>query len=336
MKGEREGPERAAGRCHARLSLFTFHFSLFTLFLLTAPAVSAQILDDTLAEDSLAQDTVDYTARFLAAQEQVGVRVPVLSRLEPVGPRPPGTRIVFTRDSIEWGHASTVSDLLDPGPRRLPLARRVHRPARARQLPGARRDVGGVLPRRPALCGGRHRQRRGRSRALHHQLSRPHRSRALARPAPGPSLHPAARPSGASVPHRDRAGRRGLRALRGLAGAPVRQRHRVRPRGGLSQLADRERRVEQLLEHPVLSPGQLRPQPATGIPVPAPAILAEPAPLRGVRSGAQRHPRSRLRRGAHRRAVPRLLARGRSRRSARASTCSTGVPAGTAEAWSSR
>ncbi len=77
-----------------------------------APVASAQTLEDTLAEDSLAQDTVDYTARFLAAQEQVGVRVPVLSRLEPVGPRPPGTRIVFTRDSIEWGHASTVSDLL--------------------------------------------------------------------------------------------------------------------------------------------------------------------------------------------------------------------------------
>jgi hypothetical protein len=58
---------------------FTVHLSPFTL--------SAQTLDDTLYSDSLDQDTVDYTARFLEAQEQVGVRVPM-----PVpgqaGPRP--------------------------------------------------------------------------------------------------------------------------------------------------------------------------------------------------------------------------------------------------------
>ena len=76
-----------------------------------APA-SAQIMDDTLAEDSLAQDTVDYTARFLEAQQTVAVRVPVLPLLEPPGPRPALTRTVFTRDSIEWGHAATVGDLL--------------------------------------------------------------------------------------------------------------------------------------------------------------------------------------------------------------------------------
>jgi hypothetical protein len=32
------------------------------------------------------------------------------------GPRPPLTRIVFTRDSIEWGHAATVGDLLTQVP----------------------------------------------------------------------------------------------------------------------------------------------------------------------------------------------------------------------------
>ena len=69
-------------------------------------------MDDTLAEDSLAQDTVDYTARFLEAQQTVAVRVPVLPLLEPPGPRPALTRTVFTRDSIEWGHAATVGDLL--------------------------------------------------------------------------------------------------------------------------------------------------------------------------------------------------------------------------------
>jgi hypothetical protein len=84
----------------------TFHFSPFPL------EASAQILDDTLAQDSLAQDTVDYTARFLEAQQQVGVRAPVLPPLELPGPRPALTRTVFTRDSIEWGHAITVGDLL--------------------------------------------------------------------------------------------------------------------------------------------------------------------------------------------------------------------------------
>ncbi len=72
----------------------------------------AQVLDDTLPPDSLAQDTVDYTARFLKAQEQVAVRVPVLPFVGVPGPRPDLTKIVFNRDSIEWGHAATVSDLL--------------------------------------------------------------------------------------------------------------------------------------------------------------------------------------------------------------------------------
>lgn len=80
------------------------------LFPLTA--VRAQVLDDTLATDSLQRDTVDYTAKFLAAQQEERVRVPVLSLLQAPGPRPPLTRTVFNRDSIEWGHAATVGDLL--------------------------------------------------------------------------------------------------------------------------------------------------------------------------------------------------------------------------------
>ena len=94
------------------LALFTFHFSLFTLFASCPSSVRAQELDDTLSPDSLAEDTVDYTARFLEAQQQVGVRVPVLPLVQPPGPRPALTRTVFTRDSIEWGHAATVGDLL--------------------------------------------------------------------------------------------------------------------------------------------------------------------------------------------------------------------------------
>ncbi len=92
--------------------LFAVHCSLFTLFAARASPAIAQVLDDTLAPDSLAEDTVDYTARFLEAQRQVGVRAPVLPRLEPPGPRPALTRTVFSRDSIEWGHAETVGDLL--------------------------------------------------------------------------------------------------------------------------------------------------------------------------------------------------------------------------------
>lgn len=87
--------------------LFAAHLSP-----LTPSSVRAQILDDTLAADSLAEDTVDYTARFLEAQGQVALRVPVLASLGPPGPRPALTRTVFTRDSIEWGHAGTVGDLL--------------------------------------------------------------------------------------------------------------------------------------------------------------------------------------------------------------------------------
>jgi hypothetical protein len=89
-----------------------FEVLLVALHLSVVAAAHAQILEDTLAPDSLAEDTVDYTARFLEAQERVALRVPVLARLEPPGPRPALTRMVFTRDSIEWGHAVTVGDLL--------------------------------------------------------------------------------------------------------------------------------------------------------------------------------------------------------------------------------
>jgi len=106
VKSEAEGHPGTVGWWRRLLLLFTLHFSPFT------PFAAAQILDDTLAPDSLAKDTVDYTARFLEAQQQVGVRVPVLSFLEPPGPKPALTRTVFTRDSIEWGHAATVGDLL--------------------------------------------------------------------------------------------------------------------------------------------------------------------------------------------------------------------------------
>ena len=88
----------------------TAHRSLLTV-------LYAQIAaDDTTTIDTLYSDSVSTTERFLKEQLQVNVRVPVLPMLGVEGPRPPLTRIVFTRDSIEWGHAATVGDLLTQVP----------------------------------------------------------------------------------------------------------------------------------------------------------------------------------------------------------------------------
>jgi hypothetical protein len=74
--------------------------------------LAAQLPEDTLPSDSIPPDTVDYTARFLKAQAEEEVRLPVMPEMGVRGPRPPLTRIVFDRDSIEWGSAATVGDLL--------------------------------------------------------------------------------------------------------------------------------------------------------------------------------------------------------------------------------
>jgi TonB-dependent Receptor Plug Domain len=91
---------------------------LFTLpSLLQRSFLHAQIaIDDTTTIDTLRHDSTTTTERYLKEQLQVNVQVPVLPTLGMEGPRPPLTRIVFTRDSIEWGHASTVSDLLTQVP----------------------------------------------------------------------------------------------------------------------------------------------------------------------------------------------------------------------------
>src|SRR4051812_19496065 len=78
--------------------------------------LSAQFPDeeaeDSAYSDSVAADTFNTTERYLREQAQGNVQVPVLPLIGVEGPRPPLTRIVFTRDSIEWGHAATVGDLL--------------------------------------------------------------------------------------------------------------------------------------------------------------------------------------------------------------------------------
>ena len=102
---------------------FTVYRSRFTLFLLFSvhcflftPFLRAQIADDDSTTIESEQDSVSTTERYLKEQLQENVRVPVLPLLDVEGPRPPLTRIVFTRDSIEWGHAATVGDLLTQVP----------------------------------------------------------------------------------------------------------------------------------------------------------------------------------------------------------------------------
>jgi hypothetical protein len=68
--------------------------------------------EDSVGLDSLGRDTINTTERYLKEQALASVRVPVLPLAGVEGPRPPLTRIIFTRDSIEWGHAATVGDLL--------------------------------------------------------------------------------------------------------------------------------------------------------------------------------------------------------------------------------
>ncbi len=97
-------------RALGRLIPLAVQVSLFTLP--PATALSAQVFDDSLAADSLEQDTTDYTARFLEARQQAGLRTPVMPTPGVRGPAPALTRIVFNRDSIEWGNATTLGDLL--------------------------------------------------------------------------------------------------------------------------------------------------------------------------------------------------------------------------------
>jgi TonB-dependent receptor-like protein len=94
------------------LTLFLF---LLTVFVSRAAAQipeEEEYPEDSTGLDSLGRDTVNTTERYLKEQALANVRVPVLPQLGVEGPRPPLTRIVFTRDSIEWGHAATVGDLL--------------------------------------------------------------------------------------------------------------------------------------------------------------------------------------------------------------------------------
>jgi hypothetical protein len=77
---------------------------------LGAPALQAQFPPVTGA------DTSDLTARFLEADAETRRIITPLARPGADGILPPLSRIVFTRDSIEWGNVSTVGDLLQQVP----------------------------------------------------------------------------------------------------------------------------------------------------------------------------------------------------------------------------
>jgi hypothetical protein len=96
----------------APLTLLLFPLMLFVSPLAAQIPEEEEYPEDSVGLDSLGRDTVNTTERYLKEQALASVRVPVLPPLGVEGPRPPLTRIVFNRDSIEWGHASTVGDLL--------------------------------------------------------------------------------------------------------------------------------------------------------------------------------------------------------------------------------
>jgi TonB-dependent Receptor Plug Domain len=85
------------------------------LLCLAGPA-RAQIPLDSVPPDSLLRDTVNTTERYLKAQAANGILLPVLPLVGVSGPLPPASRIVLERDSLDWGLAETVGDLLQRVP----------------------------------------------------------------------------------------------------------------------------------------------------------------------------------------------------------------------------
>ncbi|HEY7027154.1 MAG TPA: TonB-dependent receptor [Gemmatimonadales bacterium] len=99
---------------------FTVHRSLFPLLiaLVVGSPAAAQIPFDSVPADTtqLPRDSVDQTELFLKAQTANQVRLPALPTIGNEGPLPAYSRIVITRDSIEWTNAQTLSDLLQKVP----------------------------------------------------------------------------------------------------------------------------------------------------------------------------------------------------------------------------
>lgn len=89
---------------------------LISLLLLLSIDLTAQIPPDTLPSDTMRVDTVNTTAKYLEAIKANSVVLPVLPLIGVDGPRVAGSRIVLSRDSLEWSTAETLSDLLQRVP----------------------------------------------------------------------------------------------------------------------------------------------------------------------------------------------------------------------------
>ena len=133
------------------------HRSLFTVHALLSPRSPPTTPPRSILPRSTPSTSPSDTSRNSCRSTSASPCCPMLG-VE--GPRPPLTRIVFTRDSIEWGHAATVSDLLTQVPGvYLWRGGYIGRPEPVSfQGRGAR--IGRVLPGRRALRGRRSGQRR--------------------------------------------------------------------------------------------------------------------------------------------------------------------------------
>jgi hypothetical protein len=84
-----------------------------TLLLLLAPAIAgAQVSKPRPAKGDSGRTTADSGASYAKLQADTRARVPVTPQLGAEGPVPASVRTVFTRDSIDWAGALTLSDLL--------------------------------------------------------------------------------------------------------------------------------------------------------------------------------------------------------------------------------
>lgn len=96
-------------------------FGCIAALALAAP-LSAQVNVDSLRADSLRIDSLradslrrrqsEQTTRFLEEAQKNAVTIPPFALLGAEGPRAPGGRIVFNRDSLDWAMAETVGDLI--------------------------------------------------------------------------------------------------------------------------------------------------------------------------------------------------------------------------------
>jgi hypothetical protein len=145
VKSEKGGLGEVPGRTVGFIALlFTFHFSPFTQLVAAQqpdtlqpilpgqqpllPGDTARVPFDSTAfpaepipggarQDSLRpRNDSSRTQRYLALEKLKETKVLTAPPLEPPAPEPPFGRVVLTRDSIEWAHASTLSDLLQRVP----------------------------------------------------------------------------------------------------------------------------------------------------------------------------------------------------------------------------